>query len=40
MVEPHNVPLQKKKMDLSQKIDQALKLEEIEWVQKSRQNWT
>ena len=40
MVDPHNVNLQKKNLDLSQKLDQVLKLEEIKWVQKSRQNWT
>ena len=29
MVDPHNVTLQKKNLDLSQKLDQVLKLEEI-----------
>ena len=36
MVDPHNVTLQKNNLDLSQKLDQVLKLEEIKWVQKSR----
>ena len=29
MVDPHNVTLQKKNLDLSQKLDQVLKLKEI-----------
>ena len=40
LVDPHNVTLQNKNLNLSQKLDQMLKLEEIKWVQKSRQNWT
>ena len=40
MEDPHNVTLQKKNLDLSQKLDQVLNLEEIKWVKKSRQNWT
>ena len=40
MTEPHNVSLQKKNVDLSQKLNQVLKLEEIKWAQKSRQAWT
>ena len=32
MVDPRNVALQKKNLDLSQKLDQVLTLEKIKWV--------
>ena len=40
MTDPHNISLQKKNVDLSQKLNQVLKFEEIKWAQKSRQAWT
>ena len=40
MTDPHNISLQKKNVDLSQNLNQVLKLEEIKWAQKSRQAWT
>ena len=33
MNDPHNVFLQKKNVDLSKKLNQVLKLEEIKWTQ-------
>ena len=40
MADPYNVDLQRKDIELSQKLNQNLKLEEIKWAKKSRQNWT
>ena len=40
MVEPHNVPLQKQNLDLSQNLNKVLELEEIKWVPQSIHNWT
>ena len=40
MANPHNAYLQKKNVDLSQKLSQLQKLDEIKWAQKSRQAWT
>ena len=39
MVDPHVSP-QEKNVHLSQKLNQMSKLEDINWVQKSKQAWT
>ena len=39
MTNLHNSSLQRKNIDLSQKLNHMLKLEEIKWAPKSRQNW-
>ena len=40
MIDPFNISLQKKNVNLSRKLGHLVKLEEIKWAQKSREAWT